>query len=288
MSRSWKQSEMANEYGAGMYVWFGFLMPFEDRLRLIRESGFKSICTWFGNEFSHINGDFRDQTHLADRYGLKVEHAHIPYYRANDLWADTLDGQALFDSYKKDIDNASRFGPELLTLHPYEKMSDEIADEALCVGRLKRLTDFALAKGVRIGLENLKETRVTAELLKKIDNPAMGLCFDAGHHHIADKENFDILEEFGGRLFSLHLHDNDGLSDKHLLPFEGTADWPRFMAALQRTAYRGTLMLESCNPFKKEIADLRAVEEQPPYPEAAAFTARAFQACRRLERLNLE
>ncbi len=275
-------------YGAGMYVWFGFLMPFEDRLKLIKENGFTSICTWFGNEFSHINGDFRDQTHLADRHELKVAHAHIPYFRANNLGSDTLDGQALFDAYKNDIANASGFGPELLTLHPYESVTDAMRDDGLCVDRLKRLADFALAKGVRIGLENLKDTSVTAKLLKKIENPAMGLCFDAGHDHIASKEAFSILKEFSGRLFSLHLHDNDGISDKHLLPFEGAIDWPRFMAALKKTPYRGPLMLEACNPRKKEIADLGAVKEPPPYPEADAFIARAFGACLRLETLHLE
>lgn len=276
------------KYGAGMYVWFGFLMPFEDRLKIIKESGFKSICTWFGNEFSHSNGDFREHTHLADKYGLVVEHSHIPYFQADNLWADTLDGEAVFNKYKEDIAIASQFGPALLTLHPYGQAAEKTRDNTLCTERLKQLGDLALSKDVRVGLENLKETSITAALLRKIENPAVGLCFDAGHNNISVGDTFGIVEEFGGRLFSLHLHDNDGLSDKHLLPFEGTIGWPHFISALRRTSYTGTLMLEACNPNKSEIIDLRSIEEQPPYPMAAEFVMRAYASCVRLEALQFE
>jgi hypothetical protein len=60
------------------------------------------------------------------------------------------------------------------------------------------------------------------------------ICFDAGHAHLAGdaREALGILRE---RVASVHLHDNRGEKDEHLLPFEGGEggmDWPGLMQDL--------------------------------------------------------
>jgi sugar phosphate isomerase/epimerase len=43
---------------------------------------------------------------------------------------------------------------------------------------------------------------------------------------------------------STHVHDNAGRTDDHLVPFDGTIDWPAAMTALQKIGYDDTLMFE--------------------------------------------
>jgi sugar phosphate isomerase/epimerase len=40
------------------------------------------------------------------------------------------------------------------------------------------------------------------------------------------------------------VHDNGGRTDDHLVPFDGTIDWPAALTAVQKVGYEGTLMLE--------------------------------------------
>lgn len=42
----------------------------------------------------------------------------------------------------------------------------------------------------------------------------------------------------------MHLHDNNGLCDRHTFPFCGTINWPEKVALLRRSAISDCLFLE--------------------------------------------
>ena len=41
-----------------------------------------------------------------------------------------------------------------------------------------------------------------------------------------------------------HVHDNRGRTDDHLVPFDGTIDWPAALMALSKVGYTGPLVFE--------------------------------------------
>ena len=55
------------------------------------------------------------------------------------------------------------------------------------------------------------------------------------------------IEVVSGHLASVHVHDNHGRADDHLMPFEGTIDWPAAMTALQKVGYDGALIFEAAS-----------------------------------------
>lgn len=76
----------------------------------------------------------------------------------------------------------------------------------------------------------------------KTENKAF--CFDSGHTNCATQFGFMKPEEFvryfGERIKMLHLHDNDGIHDQHLVPRQGgTIDWPAVFEALEEIGYDG-------------------------------------------------
>ena len=78
------------------------------------------------------------------------------------------------------------------------------------------------------------------------DDPAgaeVGICLDFGHAHL-DGDVVDAIETVSEHLIATHVHDNGGRADDHLLPFEGTIDWPAALTAVQKVGYEGPFILE--------------------------------------------
>ena len=81
------------------------------------------------------------------------------------------------------------------------------------------------------------------EGLEALGGAPVGICLDFGHAHI-DGDLLDAIETVSEHLITTHVHDNRGRADDHLVPFEGTIDWPAALTAVQKVGYDGALMLE--------------------------------------------
>lgn len=81
--------------------------------------------------------------------------------------------------------------------------------------------------------------------MKKIKNNNAGVCFDAGHYHCYYKDDFD-WSLCKNKILAIHLHDNNGEEDEHLLPYDGNMDWNYIINQLNAANYIGPITLESC------------------------------------------
>ena len=59
-----------------------------------------------------------------------------------------------------------------------------------------------------------------------------------------DGDLLDAIETVSEHLIATHVHDNRGRTDDHLVPFDGTIDWPAALTAVQKVGYDGTLLFE--------------------------------------------
>ena len=66
----------------------------------------------------------------------------------------------------------------------------------------------------------------------------VGICLDFGHAHM-DGDLLDAIETVSEHFVTTHVHDNRGRADDHLVPFEGTIDWPAALTAVQKVGYEG-------------------------------------------------
>ena len=90
-----------------------------------------------------------------------------------------------------------------------------------------------------------------------------GICLDFGHAHI-DGDVVDAIETVSEHLIATHVHDNRGRNDDHLLPFDGTIDWPAALTAVQKVGFDGGLILEinATGATKETLARARSVREK--------------------------
>ena len=65
------------------------------------------------------------------------------------------------------------------------------------------------------------------------------------------------VREYGQYIKVLHVHDNRGKRDEHLIPFYGSIDWKDFSTALRECAFDGVISLE-CAPSSKLSQDIMA------------------------------
>jgi sugar phosphate isomerase/epimerase len=113
---------------------------------------------------------------------------------------------------------------------------------------VEELQRLAAPLGVRVAVEIIPNELSRAGSLvhfveEDLDEVDAGVCLDFGHAHM-DGDLLDAIETVSGHVITTHVHDNHGRTDDHLVPFDGTIDWPAAMIAVQKIGYDQTLLFE--------------------------------------------
>lgn len=105
--------------------------------------------------------------------------------------------------------------------------------------------------GVRVALEVIPNDLSAAEGLvnmieRDFDGTSVGLCMDFGHAHLMG-DVADAIEVAAEHLITTHVHDNKRRDDDHLVPYQGTIDWPAALVTMRKIGYDGTYLMELAN-----------------------------------------
>ncbi len=213
----------------------------ERYVELIAELGFDSAFSdiHFGREDLHKISD------LLAKKGIAHEYLHSDFSHINDIWLDTLDGEAMFKKLIDDIDCTEEIGVPISIIH---LSSGNNPPPITDIGRARytKLVDHAAQKNVSIAFENLRKLANVAWAFEAFEDAEnVGFCWDCGHENCYTK-SIEFMPLFGKKLISTHIHDNSGIqdSDDHVLPFDGSLNFSRFAEHIRNSGYTGTLMLE--------------------------------------------
>jgi len=72
--------------------WFGYNLPPQERMRLIKEAGFTGIIGVMWTD--QFDNDYKSFPEYARNAGLNIENMHGLWVGTNELWTDSLAGQA--------------------------------------------------------------------------------------------------------------------------------------------------------------------------------------------------
>jgi sugar phosphate isomerase/epimerase len=150
------------------------------------------------------------------------------------------------------------FGIDVSTWAPKGKRKLTAEDRSRIGVILKQACDRSL----RVALENGPLNVLTQVLEVMADHPAfdhLGICIDTGHAHMHSKlyesPTLEYIRSFRDHLVHLHLHDNRGLEDEHLVPGLGTIDWPVIFAELAGYKYNGQFVFELATGDPQDSAE---------------------------------
>lgn len=201
-----------------------------------------------------------DIARLGERWNVVFRQSHLPYY---DIFAENDEEKVrtMEKLIRRSIIASGRLGVRWAVTHPGTVYS---AGHDMRVSLERNLEYYsghlkaARESGIGIALENDFEYRSApyqrifcanvhelVELVDAFNDPEhIGACYDFGHGNLCGPFHRQNLNVIGHRLRAIHVQDNHGTSDEHLMPFHGNINWQEAMAGLADIGYDGDLTYE--------------------------------------------
>ncbi len=208
---------------------------------------------------------------VAEACGIVCNQSHAPFSSST---GDPAEDERRFGLIVRAMEIAAIVGARNIVVHPMHHLRYTEGDNAARLFEMnmafyRRLIPYAEAYGIRVAVENMWQPKTLpyqtggriwhsvcstpAEFCRYIDelaSPWVVGCLDIGHVSLVDEDIPAFIHALGPeRLQCLHVHDTDGVSDLHTLPFFGTIDYPAVCRALREIGYTGDITFEADNFF---------------------------------------
>lgn len=231
------------------------------------------INRFFDAPVSELERFFAPHKNGAKAAGITINQMHMPYpiyvptgeSDVNDyLWSEVAPKSMAVCAFMEcpyivihGLKLAKFLGSEEEEWKQTERFIDSIAP-------------MAKEMGITICIENLYESigghlvegpccdvRKAVERIDRINDryhgEVLGFCFDTGHANLVGLDFEQFITTLGSRLKVLHIHDNDGISDLHQIPFTFTktrenhssTDWDGFIRGLRNIRFNKILSFET-------------------------------------------
>lgn len=246
-------------------------------LRLNCEAGFEAI------DYSMYETDIpvfmpgsgaliSEMKRVADSYGVVFNQAHAPYTKFRLGEENTYRNKEIFRYVNRSVEIAAELGASTIVVHPAFICRNLNADERYEMNMefFHALLPTARSSGINIAIENtwrrhkdnhdkiIKEVcSDAAELIRYVDgmdSQYVSACLDIGHAALVGESPEEMIRALGGRIGTIHIHDNDLISDLHTLPYTGSIDFSAVSSALADISYRADVALEA-NCFLESVPD---------------------------------
>ena len=260
------------ELGISTLLWYDEpdLLP---HLPLLAAEGIRHIeIRRIPQHFPYADGAALQRLRIAlDDCGISLHTLHVPDPLIIAMSALDEQGRKAAVARTQEIAHVfSQLGGRILVTHRGGSLADETERPlqfAAGQDSIAQLGAFCRDLGIPLAVENSLPTSLrlgdtvaeVVSLVEGIGAPIIGYCLDTSHANIGE-DPVSALDLVGRNLLTTHISDNDGKSDQHALPFEGTVDWPAFMAALKATGYDSVFMMEvrATREPKQILRDARA------------------------------
>ncbi|MCC6422838.1 MAG: sugar phosphate isomerase/epimerase [Phycisphaerales bacterium] len=106
-------------------------------------------------------------------------------------------------------------------------------------GRLK--IDLGIECEPGLFIEYVSELR---DWIERLNHPRLGANLDAGHCQVIGEEIPQAIDTLRGRIWNLHVEDIPGRKHYHLIPGQGTMNWPALVGALREIEFNRFMTVE--------------------------------------------
>ena len=248
------------------------LEEIKETLRQISDAGFSHIhwCHDWDGDYLYSVYEMEQFKEWLDAYHLRVKGIHATKGTKRDVTRSALHARRDYTSdwecsrkagvelIQNRVELAAYLGAKEIVLHlypPFVSIERGTTSRESFYANVKKSFDelypFCMENGVRICVENLFD--MPGEYVEELWNwlmetyPAeyIGFCFDSGHANMIWGDRMtEMLHKYRDRIFAVHLHDNFGAVDYHMIPGEGAIGWDDVMRELKESAYELPLILE--------------------------------------------
>lgn len=231
-----------------------------EMVEYFRATGFRGIdfdietVPAMGEDWKRILGETAD---LAAKYDICMNFGHLPFAKIRRP-DGTEDKEQFMKNTLLCLEASGFAGIRYAVIHPIGSPKGNPEEDEKNfqknVEYFTPLAEYAQKCGVRLAFENMRSPwegqgyhrygSTAREILRLADYFGMDCCWDFGHAHTSRLCQSEELRLLKGRLTVLHVNDNHGELDEHLIPFLGTIDWADAMAGLKDADFHGCFNFE--------------------------------------------
>ena len=259
-----------------------FGLGIKEAIKLIAEAGFDSIdFSMFDmiDKDNVLNGS--DYIKYADEIKQTAQHNNIIFTQGHAPFNLPLDTgekehvEIVKQRMIRSLEVGSILEIPVIVVHPlqfrkYWRFRNASFFKKLNYEFYNSLMPYSEKLGVKVACENMwqynniKKKIVDSvcadpeefnEYIDAVNNPNFVACLDIGHCELTGRIPQDMIRKMGGRIQALHVHDNYGNDDSHMLPGYGELDWNEIIKALADIDYKGNLTFEAdsfIRPFRSD------------------------------------
>jgi len=242
----------------GISTWSLLGLDVYSAVKAIGDAGVEYVELW--GEVPHAYPDWVDRNRLRDTISAfdMALTMHAPFTDLNPASPFQPGKGAVEKSLEQFVEFSAFLGATIVTVHPGSVHSEVLVPEsnANSIGAIRKMVKAAGGR-LSISVENQAKSTSkyhhplasTTESLERILGEAPGARFtlDTGHAHVNGQDSLGMAEKFGDRLTEVHLSDNDGRSDDHLIPGRGNIPFRGLMDRLSKT---DVLLCMELNPHR--------------------------------------
>jgi sugar phosphate isomerase/epimerase len=231
------------------------------------------VNQFFDKTDSEMERFFTPHKQAAKEAGIVINQMHMPYPNYVPKAKKEVNDYLRNVVAPKSMRGCKFFECHYIVVHGFKlayHLGSEEAEWEKTLDFLDFLAPMAREMGITICIENLYngigghmmegpccDVRKAVERIDRMNDKygaeVLGFCFDTGHANLVGLDFEDFITTLGGRLKVLHIHDNDGISDLHQIPYTFTktrentssTDWEGFIRGLRAIDFDGVLSFET-------------------------------------------
>lgn len=245
-----------------MFSWFGYFMPFEERIKIIAGAGFDEAMISWEDEFEPWPLKKEEFPEIVRKNGLGITNIHAPFIGYSDIWtASRTEIKPKLTEFIGFIKDCQDFEIPAMVMHTND-LDEFTPDLDKGLAFFSELADAAEKYGVDLAVENVSRQHLLDFLLEQINAPRFGMCYDSSHDFLEEQNRGRILKKHKHRIKALHLSDNDFKEDRHWIPGEGSIPLDEVLAEI--------LTVPTINTISYEVIANEAWREKEPLDFAVA------------------
>ena len=244
-------------FSQSSFIYFNY--PLQESIRRLHKFGYQGIEVWGGRPHAYrhdLDEQLDEIKGLLDSFEMTVPNFIPAQFRYPSILC-SLNETVRRDSvgYIQDaIDNARRLGAPYVSLCPGMTLYGEDLDQGWAQLRksFAELLAYAASTDIVLLIEPAHKFESTLiltvedglRMIEELGSERLGILLDTGHAAVNGEDLAEVVRSLKGVPFHIHIDDNHGDSDAHLVPGDGSIDFAPFVQALREIDYRGAVSAE--------------------------------------------
>lgn len=97
----------------------------------------------------------------------------------------------------------------------------------------------------------LRTGKEMREFIELAQIPRLHICWDIGHANVQGQNQYDDILAMDDELHAIHVHDNYGNADSHVMPLVGTTNFDKVIKGLLKIGYAGDFTFECSSTIRQ-------------------------------------